>query len=59
MAAMMGTELLSNATSRDADLLRRMASTWEILLPGIVGDESLAYFREFLAREALRHDPTQ
>lgn len=59
MAAMMGTELLSNATSRDADLLRRMTNTWEILLPGIVSDESLPYFREFLAREALRHDPTQ
>ena len=56
---MMGTELVSNATTRDADLLRRMTNTWEILLPGIVNDESLPYFREFLAREALRHDPTQ
>ena len=59
VAAMMGTELLSNATSRDADLRRRMASTWEVLLPGIVSDESLPYFREFLAREALRHDAPQ
>ena len=58
VAAMLGTELLSNATSRDADLLRRMASTWEILLPAIVSDESLAYFREFLAREGLRREAT-
>jgi hypothetical protein len=28
---------------------------WELLFPAIVTDASLGYYREFLAREALRH----
>jgi AcrR family transcriptional regulator len=55
VAAMLGAELLSNATSAGADVLQRVARTWEVLLPAIVSDESLPYFREFLAREAMRH----
>jgi AcrR family transcriptional regulator len=55
VAAMLGAELLSNATSAGADVLARVARTWEVLLPGIVSDESLSYFREFLARESMRH----
>ena len=55
---MLGAELLSDATSGDADLLGRVATMWEILLPAVVSDESLSYFREFLARESLRHSPT-
>ena len=35
-----------------------VAMMWEILLPAVVSDESLSYFREFLARESLRHSPT-
>ena len=58
VGAMLGAELLSDATSGDADLLRRLAMMWEILLPAIVSDESLSYFREFLARESLRHSRT-
>jgi AcrR family transcriptional regulator len=30
---------------------------WELILAGIVTEASLPYFREFLAREALRHGP--
>jgi AcrR family transcriptional regulator len=54
VAAMLGAELLSNATSSGADVLERVARTWDVLLPGIAGDESLAYFRAFLSRESLR-----
>ena len=55
VATMLGAELLSNATSAGVDVLERVARTWQILLPAIVSDESLPYFRQFLAREAMRH----
>jgi AcrR family transcriptional regulator len=55
VAAMLGAELLSSATSAGVDVLERVARTWKILLPAIVSEESLPYFREFVAREALRH----
>jgi len=32
-----------------------LTQMWELLFPAIVTDASLAYYREFLAREALRH----
>jgi AcrR family transcriptional regulator len=54
IGAMLGAELISNATSGGADLIPRVVRTWEILLPAIATDESLPYFREFLARESLR-----
>jgi AcrR family transcriptional regulator len=50
----LGSELLSHATAGGADLRERVTRTWEILLPAFVSDESLDYFREFLARESLR-----
>jgi AcrR family transcriptional regulator len=55
VATMLGAELLSNATSAGADVLERVARTWGVLLPAIVSEESLPYFREFVARETLRH----
>jgi AcrR family transcriptional regulator len=54
VGAMLGTELISHATSGGADLIQRVLRTWEILLPAIATDESLPYFREYLARESLR-----
>jgi hypothetical protein len=33
----------------------RLIHLWEILLPAIVSEESLPYFREFLARESMRN----
>jgi AcrR family transcriptional regulator len=54
VATMLGAELLSNATSAGADVLERVARTWGVLLPAIVSEESLPYFREFVARETLR-----
>ena len=55
VASMLGAELLSSATSAGVDVLERVARTWKILLPALVSDESLPYFREFLEREAMRH----
>jgi AcrR family transcriptional regulator len=58
IGAMLGTRLLSNAMSAEGpngDLILRTGQLWELLLAGIVTDASLPYFREFLAREALRH----
>jgi AcrR family transcriptional regulator len=37
------------------DLVRRLTQMWELLFPAIVTEASLGYYREFLAREALRH----
>jgi AcrR family transcriptional regulator len=53
--SMLGAELISNAMTDGDDPRLRLARTWEILLPAIVTDDSLPYFREFLARESLRH----
>jgi AcrR family transcriptional regulator len=52
VAAMLGAELLS--TSSGDNILHRVTRMWEVLLPAIVTDKSLPYFREFLARESLR-----
>ena len=58
VGAMLGARLLSNAMSAErlnGKLIGRPGQTWELLLAGIVTDASLPYFRQFLAREALRH----
>jgi AcrR family transcriptional regulator len=54
IAAMYGTQFLCRATS-SGDLIERLSRMWELLLPAVVTDPSLGYFREFVAREALRH----
>jgi AcrR family transcriptional regulator len=54
-SAMLGVEFITGAGSDFGDLGIRVTRTWEILLPAIISDESLPYFREFLARESLRH----
>jgi AcrR family transcriptional regulator len=62
VGAMLGTRLLlvgmSGSRSVEAvadDLSARLSQIWGLLLPGIVAEASLPYFREFLAREAMRH----
>jgi AcrR family transcriptional regulator len=62
VGAMFGARLLSNAISAldisegvVGDLTARLIQIWELLLPGIVSEASLSYFRQFLAREAMRH----
>jgi len=53
--AMIGAQLLSKTADGD-DHITRLTRSLEVLLPAIVADSSLAYFREFLARESLRRD---
>ena len=58
VGAMLGIRLLSNAIPANGlsgDLISRTSQVWELLLPGLVTDDSLPYFRQFLAREVLRH----
>ncbi len=61
IGTMFGMRLLSNTKSAkglagDAvELTGRISQMWEFLLTGIVAEASLPYFRQFLAREALRH----
>ncbi|HEY9302687.1 MAG TPA: TetR/AcrR family transcriptional regulator [Mycobacterium sp.] len=50
ISAAFGTRILSGN-----DLIARLTHMWELFLPAIVTDTSLAYYREYLAREALRH----
>jgi AcrR family transcriptional regulator len=66
VGAMLGMRLLSNAIAddglkggsgadQDGDFAGRTGQMWAFLLAGIATDASLPYFRQFLAREALRH----
>ena len=65
VGAMLGTRLLSTAIAAKGlvgdlddkpseDLIGRTGRMWELLLGGIASEASLPYFRQFLAREALR-----
>jgi AcrR family transcriptional regulator len=65
VGAVFGMRLLCNAIAvdgvvegnggdRSGDFVARTGHVWALLLPGIASDESLPYFRQFLAREALR-----
>jgi AcrR family transcriptional regulator len=51
--AMLGALLLAE-TADDNDHTERLTRSLTLLLPAIVADASLDYFREFLARESLR-----
>jgi AcrR family transcriptional regulator len=58
IGAMLGTQLLSNAIptmEANGDLIGRTGKVWELLLAGIVAEDSLPYFHQFLIREALRY----
>jgi AcrR family transcriptional regulator len=54
---MLGAQLLAK-TADASDHVKRLTQSLELLLPAIVADTSLAYFREFLARESLRRSPS-
>jgi hypothetical protein len=58
LASMLGAELISSALADGRDLRRRFALNLEILLPAIVAEESLGYYREFLARQSMRITPS-
>jgi AcrR family transcriptional regulator len=51
--AALGAQLLAE-TADGNDHTKRLTRSLALLLPAIVADASLAYFREFLARESLR-----
>jgi AcrR family transcriptional regulator len=55
VGAALGAEQLANALSGGADMPRRLTSTWNVLLTAVTTEEALPYFREFVARESLRH----
>lgn len=55
IGATFGARVLSQSTPSGNHLIGRLTQTWELFLPAIVTDRSLAYYREYLAREALRH----
>lgn len=58
IGAMLGTQLLSDAIpamEANGDLIGRIGKVWELLLSGIVTEDSLPYFHQFLIREALRY----
>ena len=52
--AMLGAQLLAQ-TAHANDHTTQLTRSLELLLPAIVADTSLPYFRQFLAREPLRH----
>lgn len=54
LAATLGAELLSQAIADEGGAMARVFRMWQLLLPAIVAEDSLGYFREFLARESLR-----
>jgi AcrR family transcriptional regulator len=55
IAATFGARVMGQHVSGSKDLVRRLTQMWELLFPAIVTETSLGYYREFLAREALRH----
>ncbi|GLP83092.1 TetR/AcrR family transcriptional regulator [Mycobacterium antarcticum] len=59
VAGMLGAELLSSTLADGADLRAGFTRMWELALPAIVTDGSLNYYREFLARQALRQNSAQ
>ena len=57
IAVLLGVEQLSTALTHGSDMLVRLSWAWQLLLPSIAAEESLAYFQEYLAREAVRFKP--
>jgi hypothetical protein len=59
VATSIGTILMSVEASDSSDLSVRLLRMWEVLLPAIVPEQSLPYFRQFLSRQPLRRmEPT-
>jgi AcrR family transcriptional regulator len=54
IGALLGAELLSAALADGKDLRTRFSRTWEMMMPALISADSLAYYREFLARQTLR-----
>ncbi|OBI95547.1 spore coat protein CotS [Mycobacterium alsense] len=61
VGAMFGARFLANAMAAKPSAettADRTGQMWELLLASIASEASLPYFRQFLAREALRHTGT-
>jgi AcrR family transcriptional regulator len=55
VSTLVGAELISASASGDADLIGRVKRAWVIVLPAIVSERSLPYFREYLERQSQRY----
>ena len=55
VGATFGARMIGQKTGAGHELVRRLTQMWNLLFPAIVTETSLGYYREFLAREALRH----
>jgi AcrR family transcriptional regulator len=55
LGAMLGAQLLSITADGGAHI-KRLTRSLGVLLPAIVADASLDYFREYVGRESLRHE---
>jgi AcrR family transcriptional regulator len=55
VGATFGARMIGQKTGAGHELVRRLTQMWDLLFPAIVTETSLGYYREFLAREALRH----
>jgi len=53
--AVLGCHLLSDAIGDD--LFARLARAWRVLIVGVVAEESLTFFEEFLVRTAAQYGP--
>ncbi|BBY29085.1 ScbR family autoregulator-binding transcription factor [Mycolicibacterium sediminis] len=54
IGALLGAELLSSALADSTDLRVRFGKVWAVMLPALISEDSLGYYREFLARQSLR-----
>lgn len=54
LCSALGAELLAAAGQPDGSTL--LIRLWQTLLPGLAAPGPLPYFRQYLARETLRHD---
>jgi AcrR family transcriptional regulator len=55
ISSLLGAEMISTPLSGGTDLTERLTRLWQVLLPAIASEASLPYFREYLARESMRH----
>jgi AcrR family transcriptional regulator len=59
LSSMLGAEMVSSALADSRDLRRRFALNLEVLLPAIVSEDSLGYYREYLARQFTTKVPSR
>lgn len=55
VSALVGADVITTAVSNGTGLVERFLHTWETILPTLVPEKSLEYFRQFVARVSARH----